>query len=1020
MPNIQQNIEAQVKANLAGLAWGKAYPKEVDLEALSEHLINNHIRLRRLAFAQRMNAAAAVFGESQVGKSYMVDCLLTSQTSPLNVYNAEGEATGFLESINPTGGGKEATSLISRFTTKPVWPAAHPDYPVRCIMLRPIDVVSVICDTYFNDVDGLELPAEGEIEAELARLNARYGAAAPQQEVITETEVYELREYFGAKLMEKGEAFRNDLRKTHYFERLAPLAQKVGAAEWDDVFAFLWGREKTLTDVFRRLTALLQRLHFAETVYIRLDAVQRRWGTILHVDRLYELFNVTETRNDKGETIAIERAQQPQMEVLTDAGQPIPAVAKSEFCALAMEVDFTIDNPKATASTLIEEKPFLRDIDILDFPGARSRLKTPLGAITPELACQMILRGKVAYLFNRYAKQYLISNLLFCHHDLQSNVNTLSSLLGRWVSDTVGRTPDERQAFIEKSRISPLFIIGTKFNIDMAQTPDDSRGTPEERLQKKATRWTKRFGNLQSVIGANAKNDWFYNWTTKQTNFRNIYLLRSYEYSCQGGLYTGYMEQTTAEDGQKVWRIRYDQDGRMCGEEQVSPEYVPFFKDLYATFQADAFVQNHLPTDVRDQQLRAWSEVTGVGSDGSRWIIEHLTQAAETMAESRKMQFDRILHETFADLCATLGAKHHDDNADAALREALDDAGAICFELDALFLTDKHLFSEFLSTMLISEDALNDRILQTIMGNAVVDETDLRHVFAIRDKAHIDDNLSREENLHRLCEAYHCATAADMERMLAAHQLTLDDLLNPPQMKNLAQIIADDVQQYWTEEHLAPERFRAFAERGMKAEYIERLLRRLVTLYTAKLNLAQQMALRIHRYTADQTHMPEMAEMMADICAEMINRYVNTVGTHYFNEKLWTSVKTTVEKNHFDVPAEAMADDDDAPYDPDDIYQRLPDIFDVFDNTDRYLNATPIDSQRLAYFSTYHAYRTWTERMRLAFLATCDIPVYNEQANNALRTILVDKIIHDPELRTMLKEEDYAQYHITTLRDKEA
>ena len=72
------------------------------------------------------------------------------------------------------------------------------------------------------------------------------------------------------------------------------------------------------------------------------------------------------------------------------------------------------------------------------------------GIISQTDACEMILRGKVAYLFNKYSQQYLITNLLFCHHDVKSEVVTLSSLLKGWVENTIGETSEKREPMIEK------------------------------------------------------------------------------------------------------------------------------------------------------------------------------------------------------------------------------------------------------------------------------------------------------------------------------------------------------------------------------------------------------------------------------------------------------------------------------------------------------------------------------------------------------------------------------------------
>ena len=1007
MENISDIITSQIEANRDGLNWANRYKRGQDLAELRESLITNRIKLKRIKYAQSVNPAAAVFGESQVGKSYMVDCLLTSETSPLNIYDALGHATGFLESVNPTGGGREATSLISRFTTHRVW--INDDYPVKCIMLSPTDLISVIVDSYFNDVTELHLPKEEDIRIQLQQMEQLYAHQSKQQDIITEDEIYELREYFSMGIMGRGEAFRESLLTTRFFETLAQFVQNISIDNWANVFSFLWNGNKKMTKFFKDLIGTMKVLDFSRTVYIKTDAVLREHGTLLHVDRLYELMNVAEIQDDKGNTIIIDKADQPLMDVLTEHGKAVTGIRKSEFCALAMEVDFTIDNPNVGESSLLREKPFLRNFDILDFPGARSRELIVESSISDQDACKMVLRGKVAYLFNKYSQQYLISNLLFCHHDIQSNVKTLATLLSGWVETTVGRTPQQRQEFINNSEISPLFIVGTKFNIDLHREPDDSKGSDEEILRKKRERWTKRFGSLTDIIHPTASNNWFNNWTTSEPYFSNLYLLRSFEYSCQDHIYEGY--QSEIKEGKNTrWVINYDENGRMLGEQKLEDSYVDFFDDLKITFLEDKFVQTHFA----NPQV-SWREVTEVRKDGSAWIIENLTRSGQSMATSRARQLERICTETMEDLCSALCRFYQSDDAEAKLAKALQDAGRLSFHLDILFRKDKYFFSEFIDRILVREDQLNDRVLETINGNVVVDGTDLSALFAVRDRAGIDNTLDEAENRRRMCEAYSLRSDAELDKLLESEGITMEQLINPPKVRNLARIIIEEAEGYWLDQCLTPDRFGDFVRRGLPAPCIDSFLQNLNALYRCKLHVTDLMTERVQKYVTAQTHLSSMAEMIADICAEMINKFVNTVGTAYFYDSLWERIRQTIAFNHFNITIPQSDQEADAQLDDMAVRQGLGRTFDVFDNVDAILNQNPVDREQLSYFSNYHAYCHWTDLMKLAYLATCDVPNYDVQANNALREVIMS-ILKKDVLRSLLSDDDYDRYGIKSLK----
>lgn len=998
-------IDAQIEANGAGLRWGHSFLKGTDLRDLRSDLIRNRIDLRRIRYAAGVNPAAAIFGKSQVGKSYMVDCLLTSDTNPLTIYDAKGTPTGFIEYINPTGNGKEATSLISRFTTRKVWEDER--YPVKAVMLSPVDVVLVLVDTYFNDVKDHRVPNEAGIADEVRRLKETYGNRQPRQTIIGEDDIYELREYFTLGLMEQRPDFHEGLIHQHYFETLSELIGSVDVNEWSDVFSFLWNRNPIITEVFDKLIATLRRLDFSRTVYIKLDAVNKFTGTILHVDRIYELFGISELESENGGKTMIEKAKEPMMDALTQSGKEVSGIEKSVFCALAMEVDFTIvdHTDPQSQEKLYAEKPFLRDLDILDFPGARSRQKNPEADITRKDASLMLIRGKVAYLFNKYSQQYLITNLLFCHDDTQNEVNTLPTLLTSWVEKTVGKTPQERDEFLRTAEVSPLFVIGTKFNIELKRRDVDSKGSPEQREQEKRNRWIKRFSILSSVISASIKNPWETEWTPGQA-FRNFYMLRSFEYSCLDGLYEGYQVKNAEGD----WTLARRPDGTLQGETNVSGDYVDFFAGLRSTFLQNEYVAEHF-----DDPAKSWDEAVAPGKDGSAWIIENLTRSGRKMAASRDRTFSRISEASVKRLCQALKQYYHDDNSDTELRHALESAGRIELLLDGLFGKDKYFFSDFISAILVREDEINDTILTTVNSVKVLEDTDMSTLFAIRNRAKIDPNESMEENRKRMRETYHFNTDEELDGFLNEMKLTMEDIINPPMVRNLGRIIVEAVEKYWFDTYLTVENFREFIDRGMSEKGIEALLSNMRVLYKDKLKMTDRITARLAPYVTARENLDDMAEMMADICAEMLNKFVNTIGTAYFGDELWSDVRDTVSHNGFDVKLEAGGSGN-IEFNAESAREGLNEVFDVFDNVDVILNQVPVDTDKLSYFSNYHAFREWTDMMKIAFLATCGIPKYDVNMNNELRGVLVKYIIGQPDLKPLMRDE-YGLNELRTLEE---
>ena len=1013
MENIEQVIKAQYSGNEAGLNWTKSFIKDIDeARDIRKECLTNQLILNRIEFANEFKPSVAVFGESQVGKSYLVDNLLTTAKSPLTIFDGKKEdGYGFIASINPIGGGKESTSLISRFTIKRY--SEYPDYPIRTSMLSSAEVVMILCDTYYNDVQkNHRFPEKEEIKEIAKSIKERYYNKPEVQRHIKDVDVFDIKDYIETAQFTKGEAFIYNLSETRFFETLSECIKSIDVHEWRGIFEFLWNRDPNVSDVFDKLISGLQTLGFAHKCYIKIDPLLRKDGTILQVDRLYELFDLKEMHSN-GKVVTVDEAKVKDMEVWN--GEKTVNILKSEFCALTTEVVFSIADKDGNVedSDLLKEKSFLKDMDVLDFPGARSRLILDANQITKEDTCQMLLRGKVAYLFNKYSKQYLISNLMFCHHDSKSEVTTLSDLLARWIHSAVGRNAEERAEYIRSSEISPLFIVGTNFNTDLIRQPIDIKGTTEEKEQAKKARWVKRFNTtLGDLIHESQLDPWLSKWTPDKP-FRNMYLLRSYEYSCMTGVYKGFMINENGE-----WKDNYE-DGRHCEEcenkkecpirsksylfedgarceKSISDEYKTFIPELKRTFLENDFVQAHF-----EDPSKSWDEAVELNHDGSAWIIENLTKAAKTSKLSREMRFDKMLRECFQRLYTVLRRKYHDDKADSNLREALQDAGRLDLMLDTLFGKDKFFFSDFIGTMEVREEDFHDVILNTINGIKVVDNTDLSVLFAIRDRAKIlpDDNedIARD----KLKAAYHLGSDAELDEFLMNYGLTMEMIINPPQVMNIGRIIVSAVEDNWFNEHLAMDRFQGFVDRGLTSQSINNLFTRMKSLYYKELNMTERITEQIKPYISSPQQLDDMVDMLADLTSEMINQFVNTMGTAYFSKGLWTRLKDTVEFNKFDINID-VAEEENIELDEDDAKKETVEVFDMFDNLEEILNEVPVNRDKLRHFSNYSNYLLWTERMKVAYLAICGVPNYDVNANNALKALFQNRIVGVNELKPLI------------------
>ena len=160
---------------------------------------------------------------------------------------------------------------------------------------------------------------------------------------------------------------------------------------------FFWDNNIELNKLFELLNSNLLKLNYQESMlFLNHKSILRSHGGILDVTRVKEIF---------------EENQSEQKVYLNDKKL---SVNTNILSALISEITLFI--PKEIQN----HKEFIKNTDLLDFPGARSRLE--LKNITIEETLLMFLRGKISYLFKKYSSNLAINNLLFCTKDEQIDV----------------------------------------------------------------------------------------------------------------------------------------------------------------------------------------------------------------------------------------------------------------------------------------------------------------------------------------------------------------------------------------------------------------------------------------------------------------------------------------------------------------------------------------------------------------------------------------------------------------------
>lgn len=590
--------------------------------------------LKRCEKTAEKNICAGVFGPSQAGKSYLVSILAKGRSDILWARFGDKRKLDFIEEINPKGG-KESTGLVTRFTMSR--PADLPEgYPVQTRLLSETDLVKIIANTYFADFEHKEA-RKSDIESELEALKKRAGAPDGR---ITLDDMEDLREYlvneFGAKPGVR------ELEKGYWTEAFA-LAPKLSLEDRVRLYSLIWDNVERLGDVLLYLLKALASVDYAESLYCSLDALTPRELSIIDVDTLKKLGK--------------DEADKIQVQTPSGLRKELP---RSVITALTAELII-----------VMEEKPaeYFSHTDLLDFPGYRSRYKLtdPAKELKEEnMLFELLVRGKVAYLFQRYCAERELNNMLLCIPPSNQEVQDLPGVINAWIASTHGETPEER----ENKRVSLMFVL-TKSDEHLKFI----RGEPDV-----SGRWDTRL-NASLINFFGMGYEWPVRWTPER-GFDNIFLLRNTDFSCE------LMEHA----GKKETGIKADMEGLR--------------KDLENAFLGSSLVQAHFA-----DPKRALDELLRLNDGGISYIRESLTPLCDP--EIKREQLLQNIERVRAGLLRRLSAFYKSDKKEELREQKKAEADSLwdkLYEMESV----KRRLGELINSFTLRDSDIYDLYPETI------------------------------------------------------------------------------------------------------------------------------------------------------------------------------------------------------------------------------------------------------------------------------------------------------------------
>ncbi len=971
-----QLIETQIENVNKSIEWIKKYKKEqFDQKYIS--LVEERRKLRIMEKAERNNPGIAAFGQSQVGKSYLMNCILKNGDGAFLV-DAEDGQHNFVDEINPIGEGSEATGVVTRFSSYTRNETEYDiKYPIRMSVLSVRDMISIICDTYFNEFDDYTTLGENEILQLCNDWKQQYADKEnTAQPMLSSDDILNIKYYF-KKHINNAQVYST---KTPFFDTLALIIEKIPQNDFVKIFSILWNNNEEYTKLFTRSLDILRKLGFRDYIYLPMQAVLHngtKEDTIMSVSCLKLLYTDNESMYN---TTAFTKEG--------NAWQQLGSFTKSELCTVCSEVIIKIgkdfistsgtfdtrmisENSSSQLSVKLSEAikdgvaqkevhtdmntgekrevitmDVLKSADLLDFPGARARGNMLLIQIKDhDNLMYSFLRGKVAYLFNKYNEEKLINILLFCHHHKNVEAPQMWQLLDEWVKEYVGDTPERREVYIKQLGVSPLFHIGTMWNLNLQNPDNEIVGKTDKSI---SSRWKERF-ITQLVEGCFKKAGWVSNWDGHE--FQNCYMLRDYKFSTP--IYNGW------EKNRNEASLAIDLD--------------------YYNRMRTLFIKSNEEHHLFSNPELSWDISSSQNNDGSLYILLQLAKVSAKINEVREDQINNQLKACCQIVYSIMRDYHKSTDGEEILEGNIRIAKSVFREMDFTCNSDNYYFGHLIQALQLTETQ-SYREVHKIMQSPTLNQTvnSFMEYEIIRNSCRkagfpIEDAKSESEKWEWIVKTYGFLNKDDAEAFLKRKNIDVQKLFSGSYRRKLNScIIADSVFEKWCSSIKSVDFLNEFSnEDSFDSTIMSNLVDELIATANS-FGIRDRMADSIAEYVNVVSIHTANENLLADMLASMINNFVLDFGFSWLTDEEKAKAKKICDK--YNIPAFNY------------ITKELPATFDEAALTAMFNEMSSSPKALLPSFEDN--YNKWLEYMFISFVAHLNIPDIDPEANNMIKMLL--------------------------------
>lgn len=909
--SLKENIDVNNRKLNESVKWVENNLKYEEKHKLLLKLKNAQNTFKKVRNSIDTKPVIAVFGGSQVGKSYLIKNLLSKKEQPFVIIN-NGVEYDFLKDINPPGVGAESTGVVTRFTINNE--IKFEEFPIKIKLLSPKDILIIILDSFFLDLKKItSFINSKDLDIHIKTFESNYTNS--KQNILSEYDLLEIKEYFENHLSKHTILFEG-LNESRFFERIGKVIEGFNFEEWKQIFEILWNKNQSLSALFSKLISDLKTLNFENTAYLNFKEVLRGEGEILDVKRLKELYSCstyTTVKKENGELCEINLSQ---------------------ITALTSELIFSIP------SELTDSKKFLNNSDLLDFPGARSRLAIEIDDIDAEIVPDMLLRGKVSYLFNKYSDDFNINNLLFCTNDKQLDVNEIPTLLFNWISKNIGDNSFNRNNSLKDASVPPLFIIFSFFNnqlkFDITNDFDF-----EKDIEKLNYKWNTRFNRFFENEIVTQTKDWHIDWTQDQQNFKNFFLLRDFKYS------------TDSFEG-------FEEFGH---EIKIKEERNSFLTQLKESFLNFKFVKNHF-----ENPEKSWEIATSLNNDGSELIIENLAKVSNNLTKTN--HYINKLNTVVDDIKQELNNYLHTDDLAIIRAKSMKNVNDFQFSMNSILAKDINAFNQLINEISVKPNdvynLLNDKIVVNI-NEENIENIDNSNIL-LSQYPELKNIGSFEEIIELLKKKLWLSTNEEVEKFLIEKGIKKENLIIKKELKSKAQYYTELLFGYWETKMSTPSNLAYFSKIGLSQNNILFLSNHLIEIIV-KRKLNSKLERIMNDLVSETDSNRGVEEFIAETFSLIINDIIINFDANYFTDEELIEIDNIKINNNFNYYNKTKSTDN----------STLQELFEPDTDEQSSTNKIVLDK-----------YNKWIELFRISLLVNCGFVNYDEHSNSQLKDLIND------------------------------